>query len=1024
MLKIYLIYLWNNLLPSGYKRFFVSLLCTLLAGPVSQHVMATPSIASIQAVTVSGKIVDDTGSALPGVNVLEKGTTNGAVSDSEGRYTLQVSSGQSVLTFSFVGMESQSIVVGTQSEVNITMLSDASTLSEVIVVGYGTQEKRDVTGAMVSVKSEDFNRGIMNSPEQLVQGKVAGVNVTSASGEPGGTQSITIRGPGGVRTGSTPLFVVDGLPLDNSSTGGTTNPLNFINPQDIESIDVLKDASATAIYGSRGANGVVLITTKRGKSGSSNLTYSGSIGISKMARPIDVFSADEYRQQVTSLGGTLVDGGANTDWQKEISRTALTKNHNLSLSGGAEKLSYYASLGMQDQEGIIKNSNMKRYNGRINVTQKFLNDRLQVDLNLSAASTTNTRPPSEGNNGSSITILGSALTANPTLPAYDETGAPYKYPSNGTNPLRTLQLWEDITTINRIVGNISPSLEIIKGLVYKLNFGIDNSNSVRDEVSFPSLVPAQDGYLRTTYKYNNNSLIENYLTYTTTKGDHTISILAGHSYQKFFIQDRSFSINKFAISDIDPRYNPGLGQDLTMTNNKPTGSATKNELQSFFGRINYSLKDKYLVTATVRTDGSSKFGANNKYGTFPSFSLGWRISEEDFMANLPVSNLKLRAGWGRTGNQEIPSKYTKALFTSQVAAGSTYPLDGSNVYPAGTTFVRLANPDLQWEVSVQTNVGIDFGFLGGALSGSVDYFNKESSHILLEVYPTDPIQPAQTTWRNIDDMKIKNSGLEVALNYEYRATSGFTASVGGNLTLIHNKVTGSPYSVLASGTAVGSGITGTTVNGYLNGEPIGTFFMREFTGINEAGTITYTDLTGDGNTTDADRVRLGSALPTTLYNFNLGSSFKGFDLAANFNGVSGNKIFNNTANANFIKNNIANGVNTTPEAVEYPNESTSNEKPVSSRYLENGAFLRLNNLSLGYSVSTSKLGIDRWVSRLRVSVTGQNLFVITKYTGYDPEVNTDRSSFNSSSAGVTSMGIDYLSYPKAKTILFGLNVTF
>ncbi|HEY9045094.1 MAG TPA: TonB-dependent receptor [Ohtaekwangia sp.] len=1023
MQKIYLVNLRKSLLPLGYKRLFVIILSILLAGTTPLHVLASATSASIQSVVVSGKVTDDTGAALPGVNVLEKGTTNGAVTDADGRYTLRLSSNQSVLVFSFVGMLSQNIVVGTQSEVNVQMVSDASTLSEVIVVGYGTQEKKDVTGAMTSVKSEEFNRGIINSPEQLVQGKVAGVNVTSASGEPGGLQSITIRGPGGVRTGSTPLFVVDGLALDNSSTGGSTNPLNFINPQDIESIDVLKDASATAIYGARGANGVILITTKRGKAGRSSLTYSGSVGISKMARPIDVFSADEYREQVTSLGGKLVDGGANTDWQKEISRTAITKNHNIALSGGADKLSYYASLGMMNQEGILLNSSMKRYNGRINVTQKLINDRLNIDLNLSASSTTNVRPPSEGNNGASISILGSALTANPTLPAYDSTGAPYKY-ANGLNPLRALQLSEDITTINRIVGNISPSFEIIKGLVYKLNYGIDNSNSVRDQVSFPSLIPAQDGSLTTTYKTNTNSLIENYLTYTATKGVHNFSVLAGHSYQKFFIQERSYSINKFAISNIDPRYNPGLGQDLTLALNKPTGTAVKNELQSFFGRVNYAFNDRYLVTATVRADGSSKFGANNKYGTFPSFSLGWRLTEEEFMKSLPISNLKLRAGWGKTGNQEIPPKYTQALFTSQIAAGTTYPLDNTNVYPAGTTYVRLANPDLQWEVSTQTNVGLDFGFLGGALTGSVDYFNKVSSNILLEVFPADPIQPASTTWTNVKDMKIKNAGVEVALNYQYRGNNTFTFNVGGNVTFIHNRVSGSPYSVITSGTAVGSGITGTTVNGYINGEPIGTFFLRQFIGIDETGDGVYTDLDGDGNITDKDRVKLGSALPTVLYNFNAGVGFKGFDLTANFNGVSGNKVFNNTANANFYKNNIANGVNTTPEAVKYPTESISNPKPVSSRYLESGAFLRLNNLTLGYTFSPSMLHIDKWVSALRFSVTGQNLFVITKYKGYDPEVNTDRSTFNSSSAGTTSLGIDYLSYPKARTILFGLNVTF
>ncbi|HEY8934164.1 MAG TPA: SusC/RagA family TonB-linked outer membrane protein, partial [Cyclobacteriaceae bacterium] len=358
-----------------------------------------------QTITVSGIVKDDTGSPLPGVSILEKGTSKGTVSDVEGKYSISVSSGQSVLVFSFVGTVTQEVSVGGQSEINVTLKADASTLSEVVVVGYGTQERKDVTGAVATVKSEDFNKGILNSPEQLIQGKVSGVNVTSSSGEPGATQSIVIRGPGGVRTGSTPLFVVDGMALDNSTTGGSTNPLNFINPQDIQSITVLKDASATAMYGSRGANGVIMITTKRGKSGKSSITYSGNIGFSKMARPLKVFSADEYRKQVVAAGGVLEDSLGNTNWQKEISRTAMTQNHNLTMSGGAEKLSYYASLGMQDQDGVIKTSNMKRYTGRINVTQKAWDDRLSIDLNLNATSTINKRPPTES-------VIGAAITMN------------------------------------------------------------------------------------------------------------------------------------------------------------------------------------------------------------------------------------------------------------------------------------------------------------------------------------------------------------------------------------------------------------------------------------------------------------------------------------------------------------------------------------------------------------------------------------------------------------------------------------
>ncbi|WP_236675891.1 SusC/RagA family TonB-linked outer membrane protein [Chryseolinea lacunae] len=973
--------------------------------------MVTSAMAAFQTVTVNGKVVDETGEPLPGVSILEKGTANGTVSDADGVYKISVSSSSAVLVFSFVGTKSQEVLVGTQSELNITLAGDASTLSEVVVVGYGTQEQKDITGAVASVKSADFNRGIINSPEQLLQGKVAGVNVTSTSGEPGATQTITIRGVGGVRTGSTPLFVVDGMPLDNASTGGATNPLNFLNPQDIESQIVLKDAAATSIYGSRGANGVILITTKRGKSGRSSLNYTASYGISKMARPLDVFSADEYRQQVAAIGGTLDDGGASTDWQKEISRTAATKNHNLSLSGGADKLNYFASLGLQDQDGVLKNSNMKRYTGRLNVSQKLLpDDRLTIDLNLSATQTVNQRPPIEG-------IIGQAITSNPTLQAYNPDGTPFQYAS-GSNPMSTLALNKDITTINRVIGNITPSLRIVKGLVYKLNFGLDNASSARDFESLSSLVPKQDGRLESTFGNNTNTVLENYLTYQRTSGNHNYTVLAGHSYQKFFVQTRMFSINKFPITDLDPRYNPGIGQDLTLVNNLPTGSAQRNELQSFFGRVNYAFKDRYLATVTVRADGSSKFGDNNKYGTFPSFSLGWRISEEPFMASVPVSNLKLRAGWGKTGNQEIPNKITQALYTSVLGSGTTYPMDGST-YPAGTTFSRLANPDIKWEWSTQTDVGLEFGFLNGALTGSIDYFNKVSNDILLKFIPADPVQPANTFWTNVKDMKVTNKGLEFALNYEYKAASGFSFSIGGNTTLIRNKVTNSPYSVIPSGSASGSGLTSATINGYVNNEPIGTFYLLDFIGFDETGISKYRDVDGDGIISDKDRIAAGSAAPKTLYNFNGTVAFKGFDLSFNFNGAAGNKLYDNTANTNFYKAKLYKGVNTTPEAIGSPEESPNNPARVSTRYLKDASFLRLNNLTLGYNFSPATLGLDGWVTALRLSVTGQNLFVKTKYNGYDPEVNIDRNI-----DGTSSYGIDYLSYPKARSFVFSLNVSF
>lgn len=515
-------------------------------------------------------------------------------------------------------------------------------------------------------------------------------------------------------------------------------------------------------------------------------------------------------------------------------------------------------------------------------------------------------------------------------------------------------------------------------------------------------------------------LIENYFTFTKNWTDHSLTALLGHSYQKFTLQGRNWSINKFPISPIEPANNPGLGQDLTLQNNRPGGYAIINELQSFFSRVNYAYKDRYLFTATVRADGSSKFGANNKYGVFPSFSGGWRLSEEGFLKSGPFSDLKLRAGWGQTGNQEIPSKITQALFTSNVSASTSYPLDASTNYPAGTTYTRLANPDIQWEVSTQTDLGLDFGLFRGALTGSVDYFRKVSGKILLEVIPSDPIQPAATYWTNVPNMSITNQGLELDLNYRYTANSGFRFDIGGNITFIKNVVNNSPYTVITSGSASGPGLTSATVNGYVNGQPIGTFFLREYQGVDDKGVNRFSDIDGDGiGGTDKDRIAAGSALPTRQFNLNFSTAYKGFDLTANFNGVSGNKLYDNTANAFFYKARLVKGLNGPVEAVGESNESINNPAPVSTRFLTDGAFFRLNNLSLGYNLSPRTIGMNRWISNIRLSVTGQNLFVITKYKGYDPEVNIDRTV-----NGISSYGIDYLSYPKARSFVFGLNLTF
>ncbi|HEX8279023.1 MAG TPA: hypothetical protein VF540_10025, partial [Segetibacter sp.] len=614
-------------------------------------------------------------------------------------------------------------------------------------------------------------------------------------------------------------------------------------------------------------------------------------------------------------------------------------------------------------------------------------------------------------------VIGDAIINNPTYPAYDANGALARYPNISFNPLLYFDLEKEITSINRVIGNISPSLKLFKGLVYKLNFGIDNSSSTRDIESLPSTVPFRDGRLETVYNNNRNRLVENYLTYSLNTRLHNISALAGHSYQNIFVQQRNSSINRFVVGGVDPIYNPGVGQLLDLTNNRPGGFAFVNELQSFFGRVTYQYNNKYLFTANFRADGSSKFGGNNKYGYFPSFSFGWKISDEEFMKNSIFNNLKLRAGWGLTGNQEIPPKITQALFST--LASASYPLYPTGTYPAGTTYSRLANPDIQWEASEQTDLGLDFGLLKGALTGTIDLFRKVSNNILLQVIPADPVQPASEVWSNVKDMTITNKGVEFELDYRHRSEQHITYNIGGNITYIKNVVQGSPYSIIPAGSVSGSGITSSTINGYVNGQPIGTFFLKDFIGIDQNGASIYRDLDNNGVINDNDRVAAGTALPNLIYSFYGGAAYKGFDFNINFNGVSGNKTYDYTHNVSFSKLRLAKNVNVTRESIAETTESLNNATPVTTRYLKDGAYLRLNNVSLGYNFNTKNLGINKWVTAIRLSVTGQNLFIITKYTGFDPEVNIDRNI-----SGVSSYGIDYVSYPKARSVIFGLNFSF
>lgn len=969
--------------------------------------------------TVTGTVTDDLNAPLPGASVIEKGTTNGTTTDFDGNFTIEVSDPNAILEVSYLGYTTTEIPLAGQTNVTAQLSEDATQLEDVVVVGYGVQRKSDITGAIGSVKSENFNRGVVANPGQLVQGKIAGVNVTNVSGEPGAAQNIIIRGVGSLRAGTTPLFVVDGFILDNSSIGvaAGANPLNFLNPQDIESIDVLKDASATAIYGARAANGVIVITTKKGKAGKTEMNLSVSTAVSSIANPMDVFSASEFRNQVPAVGGTLADGGANTDWQDELTRTGISKNVNFSMSGGVvDKSSYFVSAGVDDQEGTLNNSSLTRYSGRINLNQKALQGRFNVDFNLTASRTVNERPDNNS-------IIVDMLQLNPTFPVFTN-GEPTFFDER-LNPVVRNQIFTDEANSNRILANISPSIEIVKGLTYKLNLGVDYASTTRDEQLTPYtlLEGFEQGELDSRATINTNTLIENTLTYTFSKGKHNLTVLAAHSYQETKFEQKRFELEGFANNGIEPRF-----QDQISTETFPTtleSEAFINELQSYFGRINYGYDDKYLLTATMRADGSSRFGANNKYGYFPSFALGWNISKEDFLADSSVfSNLKLRASWGQTGNQEgIDPKVSLASFIDSRTENDTYPINGTEVslddYPFGTVPVRTAFPDLKWEVSTQTNIGLDFGLFGNKITGTLDYFNKVVTDVVLFANRIDPIQPTEKIWTNIPDLEIQNTGFELSLDYRGNFTEDFTFNVGGNISYTDNKVVDSQFEVLTSGAAQGAGQTGATINGYINDEPIGTFFMKEFIGIGADGLNQFRDVNGDGESLDNDRIAVGTALPDVIYAFYFNFNYKNWDLGLNFNGVSGNKIYNHTAMTIFSNSQLSRNLNTTDFAVQFPNEDLSNSNEVSTRYLEDGSFLRLNNATLGYTLDPAVLGLSDWVSNFRFTLTGQNLFVITDYSGFDPEINTGTDIDD-----IQTFGIDRFTYPSPRTLLLGLNVTF
>lgn len=965
-------------------------------------------------IKIKGKIIDENGVPMPGVTVLETATKNATVSNFDGEFELSVTEGKTI-EVSYLGYKTKT--VGVQKNfMTIQLEPNTSELSEVLVVGYGKQSKKDVTGAVTQLEAANFKQGVNVSVDNLIQGKVAGVRVVNTSGEPGAGVNVTIRGVGSIRSGSTPLFVVDGMPLSNddvSPTGSNVgfgsssakNPLNFLNTSDIESITVLKDASAAAIYGARGSNGVVLVTTKKGSKGEGTLTFDSYMGVSKVAHKLDVLSAEEYRGVIKD---PAFDHGGNTDWQDVIYRSAVTTNNALSFAKQTESGNYYASVAQMDQEGIIRNSNFKRLSGRINAAESFLdNKRLKIKVNLTASETKDDGVPTSDDGGSNGQLIVHTLMANPTRSVFDANGKYTNFNMNAHyNPAYLLSIYEDQTRTLRVLGNFEASFRIIDGLEYKLNVGVDRSSAERNTTIYPNLTDLNP---KGKYVQNNldskNSLVEHYLTYNLLLDKHKFEVLGGFSYQKFEKSGTSFSIDGIAAQGvgIKPSINPGFAGTQSGT----TGYAQENELQSYFGRLNYTFNDKYLLTASMRADGSTRFGDNNKYGYFPSFALGWNISKESFLENVTaINNLKLRASWGQTGNQEVQNKLTKASYSLSGPDGY-YLYDDLNLVN-GVSVTRTANPDLKWEVVTQANIGVDFSLWSDKLYGTVDYFSKTTTDAILNV-PSSPLKPTTTVWTNIDG-KIVNTGLEVMLGSKIVNTKDFTWNVDVNGATLRNKIEDLPVSEILTGTISGPGQSGVNANIYKSGYAAGSFYLLEHTGFDDKGGNVFKDQNGDGKIDNSDRIIIEGALPTFYYGLNSDMTYKNFSFSFSIIGQTGGYLLNNTGLNALNINNLASDRNVATGYYESGANAT-NAPILSTLFLEKSDFIRLNTARLGYNFDLRNVS---WLNGLTLYVTGSNLITITNYTGYDPLINSPKSN-----GGNQSIGIDYAAYPTSRTFSFG-----
>lgn len=998
---------------------------------------------------IKGVVRDETGEPIIGANVIEKGTSNGLITDLDGAFSLEVKPG-STLVISYIGYISQEIpITDNTTTLNIKLVEDSKTLDEVVVVGYGTMKKSDLTGSVSSFRKKDMNQGVNSSLSGLLQGKAAGVQVTQASAEPGGGITIQVRGAGSVNAESGPLYVVDGLPIETSNVvSGSGNgmpgmrvarsPISNINPADIESIEILKDASATAIYGARGANGVVLVTTKKGASGKMKVNYSGFVGMQVKKDMIEVLNAEDYKRILNEIQATpgsnvsdseivgeIQDGG--TDWQNEMLRTAVVQSHSLSFTGGTEKTKFFTSLNYFDQDGIMKNTNYKRYDGRVNLDYK--EDRFNFGTNITASYTHDDIVPI----GFSTNEEGSALYAargfDPTLRTFNDDGT-YQTSSliNLDNPLALLNGKTSQTSTYRTLGTAFLEYTILKGWTVKANLGFDYINSRRD--SYVSEI-TKSGKAKSGIASILTGTRSNYLTEFTTNYNRdlphnsSINAMAGFTYQKFSYNSFDGNGSGFPVDEI-------MTNNMGMADPSLYGmgsSKNNNKLMSYIGRVNYNMFDVLLFTATLRIDGSSRFGKNNRFGYFPSGAVAWKLHQHDFIKNLNVfSNLKARASFGRTGNQDIGNFLSIVTY----GTGAKMVLDGKPVVSFGPQ--RIANPDLKWETTEQINVGLDMGFFDNRLSVSLDYFQKNTFDMLFN----KPI-PASTGYTSIMQNvgNIRNRGFELTLDSR-NFVGAFTWNTSLNLSTLKNKVT--DLSGLAE---IIHGDAGQSTNEFAiirEGEALNSFFGYKTAGIWQSeeeiqaadlkyavkpGDVRYVDQNGDGVINSEDRVVLGKSIPSFTFGLTNELSYKNFTLNFFIDGATGFKILNNAIVETLYPVSHRRNRLAEPYLNRWTEDNPSNKWPsfvnlagrqggkgVCDLSVEDGSYIRLQTVQLSYNVP---LKSNKIFSKLGFYILGQNLLTLTGYSGQDPTLNSN---------GNSTLKVDFNAYPSYRTFSFGVEIGF